>query len=159
IGATESGTTVTITTTAPHGYTTGQLVAITGVAVAGYNGNFTITVTSPTTFTYTAAAGLTASRGGPATLRPAAPGALASISAASSVLSGTGILTATITTTANHNFVVGQNVNVAGVGIAGYNGTFTILSVTTASPFTFTYVIPGTFTTNLGASSGGTALA
>ena len=51
-GATESGNTVTITTTAAHGFLPGQLVNVTGVA-AGYNGVFEImTVPSTTTFTY-----------------------------------------------------------------------------------------------------------
>ena len=54
-GATESGTTVTITTTAAHGYLPGQTVQIANVGVAGYNGTFSIqSVPSPTTFTYTA---------------------------------------------------------------------------------------------------------
>src|SRR5260370_18956406 len=66
-GATESGTTVTITTTAAHGVVVGQTVVIGGVGVAGYNGTFVITsVPSPTTFTYTAAAGLAPSGGGTA---------------------------------------------------------------------------------------------
>jgi autotransporter-associated beta strand protein len=52
IGATESGTTVTITTTAAHGFKVGATVTISGVG-AGYDGTFTITsVPTPTTFTY-----------------------------------------------------------------------------------------------------------
>ena len=41
--ASESGTTVTITTTATHGLVVGQSVAISGVGVSGYNGTFAIT--------------------------------------------------------------------------------------------------------------------
>jgi hypothetical protein len=69
-GATESGNTVTITTTAAHGFNVGSPVTIAGVGVAGYNGTFTITaITSTTKFTYTdATAGLAASGGGTATL-------------------------------------------------------------------------------------------
>jgi CxxC motif-containing protein (DUF1111 family) len=53
-GATESGTTVTITTTAAHGFKTGQEVQILNVPVSGYNGQFAITgVPTTTTFTYT----------------------------------------------------------------------------------------------------------
>jgi CxxC motif-containing protein (DUF1111 family) len=65
-GATESGTTVTITTNAPHQFSVGQLVQIESVGVSGYNGTFTITkLPSTTTFTYTAASsGLAASGGG-----------------------------------------------------------------------------------------------
>jgi hypothetical protein len=69
-GATESGNTVTITTTAAHTFNAGSPVTIAGVGVAGYNGTFTIaTIVSTTKFTYTdATAGLAASGGGTATL-------------------------------------------------------------------------------------------
>jgi mono/diheme cytochrome c family protein len=67
-GATESGTTVTITTTAAHKFSPGQTAQIIGVGVAGYNGSFTIlNVPSATTFTYAAtASGLAVSGGGTA---------------------------------------------------------------------------------------------
>ena len=66
-GAAEAGNTVTITTTAPHGFISGQKVSISGVGVAGYNGSFNITVATPTTFTYTdSTAGLASSGGGSA---------------------------------------------------------------------------------------------
>jgi len=65
-GATESGTTVTITTTASHLFAVGQMAQIQSVGVAGYNGTFPITsIPSSTTFTYTAtSSGLAASGGG-----------------------------------------------------------------------------------------------
>jgi len=66
-GAVQTGTTVTITTTAPHGLTTGDTVLIAGVGsgVGGYNGAFVATVTSSTQFTFTdLTAGLAASGGG-----------------------------------------------------------------------------------------------
>ena len=47
---------VTVTVTA-HGYATGNHVAISGVAPAGYNGTKTITVTNANTFTYTVSNG------------------------------------------------------------------------------------------------------
>jgi uncharacterized repeat protein (TIGR01451 family) len=59
--------------------------------------------------------------------------------------------TATITTVGTHNFATNETVVIAGVGVGGYNGTFTILS--TPTPTTFTYTAPP----GLGASSGGTA--
>ena len=66
-GATEAGTTVTITTTTAHGLLAGQVVSVADVGVAGYNGTFIVaTVPTTTTFTYTAAAGLAASGGGTA---------------------------------------------------------------------------------------------
>jgi Di-haem oxidoreductase, putative peroxidase len=64
-GAVESGTTVTITTTATTGFKAGQMAQISGVGVAGYNGVFPIvSVPSSTTFTFTTTAGLAASGGG-----------------------------------------------------------------------------------------------
>ena len=59
--ATQSGSTVTISTKANHGFSPGQSVTIAGVTPAGYNGTFTVLgVPSATTFTYVTAAGLTA---------------------------------------------------------------------------------------------------
>ncbi len=75
-GATESGTTATITTTASNSsqISVGYTVVISGVAEAGYNGTFVVTgKPSSTTFTYTAAtSGLPASGGGTA-VSPAGP--------------------------------------------------------------------------------------
>lgn len=52
---TRSGTTATVTTTVPHGFVTGQNTNIMGATQAAYNGNFVITVTGPSTFTYVVA--------------------------------------------------------------------------------------------------------
>ncbi|HYM78892.1 MAG TPA: di-heme oxidoredictase family protein [Candidatus Dormibacteraeota bacterium] len=67
-GATESGTTVTITTTAAHGFGPGQNAQILGVPVSGYNGTFSIvSVPTTTSFTFTApTSGLAPSGGGTA---------------------------------------------------------------------------------------------
>ena len=51
-GATESGNTVTITTTTPLYFAAGQSVTVSGVNTGGYNGTFTITSVTSTTFTY-----------------------------------------------------------------------------------------------------------
>ena len=67
-GATESGTTVTITTTAPHNFQVGQTITLSGVGISGYNGAFALlTIPSSTTFTYTnTRSGLAGSGGGSA---------------------------------------------------------------------------------------------
>jgi hypothetical protein len=132
-GATENGFLVTITTTAAHGLSSGQSVTIAGVGIASYNGTFpVVSVPSGTQFTYIAgAAGLAASGGG---------------TAASA--------TATIQTTTAHGLVVGQLVTTSGIGVAGYNGTFPIVSVPDATHFTFTAGTGG-----LAGSGGGTAAA
>jgi len=52
---TKSGTTATLTTAFAHGLVTGNQVTISGASSIEYNGNFRITVTGTTTFTYTMA--------------------------------------------------------------------------------------------------------
>ncbi|HET8923811.1 MAG TPA: hypothetical protein VFN26_12550 [Candidatus Acidoferrum sp.] len=132
-GATENGFLVTITTSAAHGLSAGQSVTITGVGVSGYNGTFpVVSIPSTTQFTYIAGvSGLAASGGG------------TSASA-----------TATIQTVVAHGFVTGQLVTTASIGVAGYNGTFSITSVPDSTHFTFTATTGG-----LAASGGGTAAA
>jgi parallel beta-helix repeat protein len=49
---TQSSGTVTVTTSASHGYTTGNLITIMNAIPAEYNGTYTITVTGTNTFTY-----------------------------------------------------------------------------------------------------------
>ncbi|MCW3678217.1 hypothetical protein [Burkholderia cenocepacia] len=50
---TASGTTATLTTALAHGLSTGDQVTITGATPGAFNGTYTVTVTGPTTFTYT----------------------------------------------------------------------------------------------------------
>src|SRR6202022_3969360 len=62
--------------------------------------------------------------------------------------------TATIQTQAAHGFVVGQLITNTSIGVAGYNGTFTVTSVPDSTHFTFTAATGG-----LAASGGGTSSA
>ena len=63
--------------------------------------------------------------------------------------------TVTITTSSTIVFASGCQVAIVGVGVAGYNGTFTINSVTSTSPGnTFTYTDPNA---GLASSNGGSA--
>jgi hypothetical protein len=67
--ATESGTTATITTLVPHNFTVGQQVTVSNVSVGGYNGTFTITAVTATTFSYIAgSSGLANGTGGSASV-------------------------------------------------------------------------------------------
>ncbi len=138
-GAEENGNTVTIATSAAHTLQVGDTVTIAGVGVAGYNGTWTVTAV-PTTrsFQYTnPTAGLATSGGGTVTL--AAPGA-----------SEVGN-TVTIRTSAAHGRAVGDVVVISGVGLAGYNGTWTITAVPTARSFEYSNPTAG-----LAASGSGT---
>ena len=56
---TRVSTTATATTTAPHGFSAGQVIAISGANPDGYNGNKTLLTASGTTFTYTVSSSLT----------------------------------------------------------------------------------------------------
>ena len=58
----------------------------------------------------------------------------------------------TITTTAAHGLSAGQSVTISGVGVAGYNGTFPVVSVPSSTQFTYIAGVSG-----LAASGGGTA--
>src|SRR5207245_826468 len=78
-------------------------------------------------------------------LAPSGGGTVTSILAASgggTVTAPTGVFktgtTVTVTTAATHRYLAGQQVAIAGVGVAGYNGTFTIASVPTPTTFTYT---------------------
>jgi len=50
---TRVNTVATLTTATPHGFTTGDWVHVAGASPAGYTGKVKVTVTSPTTCTYT----------------------------------------------------------------------------------------------------------
>jgi hypothetical protein len=58
----------------------------------------------------------------------------------------------TITTTSALGLVPGQSVTISGVGITGYNGTFTVVSVPNSTQFTYNAGVSG-----LAPSGGGTA--
>ncbi|HET9837491.1 MAG TPA: hypothetical protein VFR84_04590 [Candidatus Angelobacter sp.] len=106
----------------------------------------TLNASAQATATYNA--GGTSGRGEPTAAVDQATIAANNNFIASATEAGT---TATITTVGVHNFSTNNTVVISGVGVGGYNGTFTILS--TPTPTTFTY----TTTAGLGASSGGTA--
>ena len=144
--ATEAGTTVTITV-GSNPFSTGNSVVISGITPAGYNGTYTVTKPSGssgnTTFTYTDTSGLTT----PAT---SVTGATATLAGSGATESGN---TVTITTTAANTgkLVVGDNVSVVGVGVAGYNGTYQVATIPSTTTFTYT-----DSTSGLAASGAGT---
>jgi cyclophilin family peptidyl-prolyl cis-trans isomerase len=106
----ESGTTVTVTTTGTIPFTSNQTVTIAGVTQSGYDGTFPITVTGTNTFTYTAAANL-----------PTAT--LANATASSTTLQlGSG-------QTLTHNFAYSGRLNPAVISIADFLTSTTGLSV------------------------------
>lgn len=138
-GAEEIGNLVTITTGSGHTLLVGDTVTVSGVGVAGYNGTWTVTaVPSSRSFQFiNPTAGLATSGGGTITL--GAPGA-----------TEVGNIV-TIRTAAVHNRSVGDIVVISGVGVASYNGTFTVTAVPTAR--TFEYTNPAAGLANSGSGS------
>jgi hypothetical protein len=137
---TNTGTTATFTSSVAHSLVTGQPVTISGATsdTTLWNGTFTATVTSPTTFTYTMTGTPGTSPATGAVIFQTVGTGIAAISSATR--SGT---TATITTTATHYLTTGQSVTISGAtsDTTLWNGTFTI-TVTGAN--TFTYTMSGT---------------
>ena len=123
-----SGTTATATL-ASHAFRVGQSVTISGASVAGFNGTFTVLTATTSTFTYTVASGLAAPTGTITAL------AATTLSISSITVSST---TATATTSAAHGLSVGQTVVVAGASLAGYNGSFVVVSIPSSTTFTYT---------------------
>jgi hypothetical protein len=138
-GASETGNTVTIATGVPHTAQVGDVVTISGVAEAGYNGTFTVTaIPTSRSLQYTnPTSGLATSGGGTITFAEAGAAEV-----------GT---TVTIRTSAIHGRSIGDVVTMAGVGVGGYNGTFTITGTPTTRTFQYAAVA------GLAASGGGTA--
>ncbi|MBI1750155.1 MAG: hypothetical protein HY234_15705 [Acidobacteria bacterium] len=163
-GAVRATNVVTITTTTAHSLTAGQIVTISGVTDASFVGTFVIvSAPSSTAFTYTQTGADATSGGGtvanitvnwlvndvpggnatfgtittaglytaPSTLPPPATATITSTGAARSAN------VVTITTTAAHNFVVGQLVIIAGVTDTSFNGSFLISTVPTTTTFTY----------------------
>lgn len=63
----------------------------------------------------------------------------------------------TITTTVAHGLAAGQFVTVAGVGVSGYNGTFSIASVPSLTQFTYIAGSSGLASSGAGTASSGTS--
>lgn len=125
---TRSSSTATVTTTAPHGLATGDVVVVSGATETEYNGDFSITVTGASTFTY-------AVSGTPATPATGTPVfATSGLSITGITRSGT---TATATTAVAHGLTSGDTVRVSGATQTEYNGD-AVATVTGATTFTYT---------------------
>jgi hypothetical protein len=62
----------------------------------------------------------------------------------------------TITTTTPHGLSVGQSVTIAGVGVAGYNGTFAVVAAPSSTQFTYIAGISGLAASGSGTSASAT---
>lgn len=114
-----SGTTITVNTTAAHGYSAGNVVRIASAATnVNLDGNWTLATASGSTMTF---------------VNSAATGATSSTAVVVPTQTPTGSTNITLSTTGSHNITAGQKVNVAGVTPTGYNGVWTAQTGTTGS--------------------------
>ena len=134
--ASASGTaTVTL---ANHGYAIGNLVVISGAVPTAYNGVFTITGVTASTFSYMVSGGPTSPATGTIT-------ALKVDKAVTSIThSGLSGLTATVAST-GHGFYAGDFIRISGASPSDYNGDFVITNVTTNA---FSYAMATTPSTD-----------
>lgn len=129
---------VTLTTSSAHGFKAGQTVVVTGVD-SRFDGSHVIATTPTSTeFTYTGVG--TLSSGALLDVRAEAYVGDATNGIKSAVLTNKLLASnkATLTTSAAHNFSVGEIVTVKGVD-GTFDGTYEIKAVTTVSPHTFSY--------------------
>jgi hypothetical protein len=112
----------TVTVTANNSFSVGQTVTIANVTPAAFSSTFTIATATSTSFTITNF------------------GANPGTATFTGTATATGFI-ATATTSAAHNYIVGQTVTISGITPSGYNGTVTVASVPSST--TFTYNIPG----------------
>lgn len=160
-----SGTTMIATSTA-HGFTTGDVLTISGANQSQYNGSFSISNVTANSFEYTIPAvteGPILLAGSPSgtttatassTIAPSVPcpapcnktvgiNAFDQSPAAPGVVRTSGSTLVTVTTSANHSFIVGNSVVLSGVvdssgtSVAAYSGTFTITGLPSSKSFTF----------------------
>ena len=127
--------TVTVSAAGGHGYANGASVQITGASPSDYNGTKTITTSGPasTQFTYSVPIYPTT----PSTITYLAVEHPYSRTITSITKSGSSGI---VTTTANHDFHVGQSVTISGTTNAYYNTNWTITAITLS---TFTINIAG----------------
>jgi hypothetical protein len=127
VSASESGTTVTITTPSADGLQVGNSVTISGFTgnATGYNGTFVVT-SAPTTTTFTYTSNFTGLPNN-------------NVTGGSEFRDSVATQPVTITTQSPNGLQAGDSVTISGFtgAAAGYNGTFVVTSAPTTTTFTY----------------------
>ena len=133
---TGTANTARVTTTNPHGFSTGNTITVSGSPQSVYNGSFPITKIDANTFSYTISGVASTETSG---------GMVASIGISQISHPTTGAAAgrdiATVTTSVAHGFTDGQQViisNTGGSPPSGYDGTYTISNASSGASFTIT---------------------
>ena len=137
---TGNGTTATATITSNNGFVIGQPIEVRGANVAGLNGSYTVTGLVGTTQVQYANATVAASTTAQSYVQSST---VTTTPSGTPTLSG-GIVT--MTTAAAHGLAVGDYVKLSGFSTASQNGSFRVLSVPSATSFTYV----GSSTSTLG---------
>ncbi len=133
-----SGGIVTVTTAIPSGLTTGDPVTIQGVTDSSFNGTFTLTGGSGTTFTYAQAGADATSASGYVAL--AASSANIPIATVSSTSLAAGIYTQLlVTTTAAHGLTAGMLIAIYASSSDLVDGFYEIVAAPTTTTFTVSF--------------------
>ena len=125
----------TVTVTGNHNYGDGDTITVAGVTPAAYNVTAAITVTGVSTFTYA----LVVADPGAASVQGTVTRNAVLAHPTTSLTWALDVATVT-TTAANHGYITGQPVLVAGVTPAAYNGNYTV-TVTGLNTFTYALVV------------------
>lgn len=136
IGRILTSNVATLTTAAPHGFLVGEQVTVTGVDSTNFNGTFTISSVSSDGLQFSYARNRTDSR------------VVTNSALADQV--------ATITTSAPHGFIAGEQVTISNIN-STYNGTYEIIAIPTPTTFTFGRRRSTRISVVAKAASGGTA--
>ncbi|QDL38918.1 PilC/PilY family type IV pilus protein [Rhodoferax sediminis] len=137
ISLTRSGTTVTATSSAAHGYVTGQTVTIAGATGSRYNGSYVVTTTGTNTFTYTITDGPATPDGGGTAKVGSTSYTIPAGSIARSPSNASNVSNVTVTLGSTITFSAGNTVTISGAGTGGvsaYNGSWTITNTGTSCP-------------------------
>jgi type IV pilus assembly protein PilY1 len=148
-GITRSGNTVTVRTTANHGFgSTGSTVTvtITGATPTAYNGTWTATITGNKSFTYSISASPVSGSNTAGTFTAAKS---SGVSATLTSLTRLGTTVTANTGSTNLGLSAGSQISISGANETEYVGTFTVASVdnTNTAQRKFTYTISTTPTT------------
>ena len=125
---------VSITTDATHNLTNGAMVTVTGVSPTSYDGTYTVTVTSPTTFTYAMTTNPGPYAGGGAVGTPAAVAVAVEDTYGNTVTGDTSQVSLSLNTLSGDGVLVGTQSASVAAGVA----TFSNLAITRAGSYTLT---------------------
>ena len=136
---TRSGTTAIVTTTSPHGYTSGQVILTEGADQSQYNLSTTITVTGANTYTYplvdnTAVTPATGTITSNSILPYTWVNSYWINQPITSLTQTGGVATAT---SSNHGLTLGERVNISGATQPEYNQVAIVTGIPTKDTFTY----------------------